>query len=125
MTAGRRVRVVVPVLVSVIAVGILFLAVFPTRAYLAQRNDIAAAHEELRGIESTNSELEERVDALRTRSEIERIAREQYTLVFPGEDAYALLPAPTPPLPVPDAWPFRGLRAAVVGEGPAAVEPTP
>ena len=101
---------------SVAAVVGLFVGVFPTRAFLAQRHDIAAAQEELRGIEATNAELEARVEALGTDAEVERLAREQYNLVMPGEEAYALLPAPTPPLPVPDAWPFRGLRARVHGE---------
>lgn len=116
MSPYRRRRSVVAFAVSLVAVAVLFLAVFPTQAFLAQRGEIAAAAEELRTIEAANVELEERVAALGTDAEIERLAREQYSLVFPGEEAYALLPAPPPTLPVPDAWPFRSLRAAVQGE---------
>lgn len=116
----RPSRAVVAVLVSLVALGVLFFGVFPTRAFLAQRQAIAAAEEELATIERANAELEERIAALGTDAEVERIAREQYNLVFPGEEAYALLPAPEPPLPVPDAWPFRGLREAVQGEDTTA-----
>lgn len=112
----RRHRVVIALVVSIVAIGVLFVGVFPTRAFLAQRRDIAAAEEDLAAIEATNAELSARVSALGTDAEIERLAREQYNLVFPGEEAYALLPAPEPPIPVPDAWPFRGLRAAMAGE---------
>lgn len=111
----RRHRVVAALAVSIVAVGVLFFGVFPTRAYLDQRRDIASAESQLAALDATNAELAARVDALRTDAEVERLAREQYNLVFPGEEAYALLPAPEPPLPVPDAWPFRGLRAALAG----------
>jgi cell division protein FtsB len=114
----RRARIVLPVLVSLVAIGVLFVGVFPTRALLAQRRDIAAAQEQLRSVEARNAELEDHVADLGTDGEVERLAREQYGLVYPGEEAYALLPAPAPPIPVPDAWPFRGLAAALqAGEG--------
>ncbi len=111
----RRRRSVLALAVSIVAVGVLFVAVFPTRAFLTQRADIAAAEASLRDLEQANADLEAHVDALRSDAEVERLAREQYGLVYPGEEAYALLPAPPPPLPVPDAWPFRSLRAAVQG----------
>jgi cell division protein FtsB len=117
-------RSVLVAAVSIVLVGILFLGVFPTRKFLDQRADIAAAEGELRDLEAQNTALEEQVDDLGTPAEIERLAREQFNLVFPGEEAYALLPAPPPPIPVPDAWPFRSLRAAVLGEG-ATVADTP
>lgn len=116
----RRTRLLLPLLVSVIAIAFLFVGVFPTRMWLAQRRDIAAAEDTLAHIEARNAELSARVEALGTDTEIERIAREQYHLVYPGEEAYALLPPAQPQVPVPDAWPFRGLRAAVNSEPGAA-----
>ena len=83
--------------VSVVLVGILFLAVFPTRTYLGQRRDIAATERRLRVLSDQNDELAARVQRLNTDAEIERLAREQYNLVRPGEEAYAILPAPAPP----------------------------
>jgi cell division protein FtsB len=114
----RRVhRAVLPIAATLLVVAVLGIGVFPTRAYLAQRSDIAAAAEELHALDEANDALTERVEALGTDAEVERIAREQYNLVFPGEEAYALLPAPPPVMPVPDAWPFRGLRAALTAQG--------
>ncbi len=109
----RSIRPLAGVAASVIALGVLLVGVFPTRTLLAQRRDISSAQEELRAVEATNEELADRVEALGTDAEIERIAREQYRLVYPGEEPYALLPPPPLQLPVPDAWPFRGLHAAV------------
>ena len=109
----RRARLAVPVLVSLAALGVLFVGVFPTRAHLAQRRDIAAAEAELARVEAENAELAARVAALGTDAEVERLAREQFGFVFRGEEAYAILPAPPEPPPVPDAWPFRDLAAAL------------
>jgi cell division protein FtsB len=103
--ARRRSRIVIPVVGSVFALAVLFVGVFPTRAVLAQRREVAEARSRLAGLDATNEALRDRVDALGTDAEIERIAREQYNLVFPGEEAYALLPAPEPtPARTGDGW---------------------
>ena len=109
----RRSRLVLPVLTSLVAVGILFVGIFPTRAIIEQRRELADAEASLHFIEARNGELEERIDALGTDAEIERIAREQYNLGRPGEEVYAILPAPPAPPAVPEAWPFRGLHDAL------------
>jgi cell division protein FtsB len=83
-----------PLVTSVVAVGILFLAVFPTRTYLAQRHGLTAAQERVKVLSEQNRQLAGRVQKLNTDAEIERIAREQYDLVRPGEEAYAILPSP-------------------------------
>jgi cell division protein FtsB len=90
-------------IVSVILVGFLFVAVFPTRTYLAQRRDLARTERRLEVLSGQNAELAERVRRLNTDAEIERLAREQYNLVRPGEEAYAILPPPAPPDPRGDA----------------------
>jgi cell division protein FtsB len=115
-TAGRsrrRSRLVLPTVGSLVALGVLFIGVFPTRAILDQRAELARAEDRLAVVDDRNDELAARVDALNTDAEIERLAREQYNLVRPGEELYNLLPAPPGPPAVPDAWPFRALRAAV------------
>ncbi|MGI8757840.1 MAG: FtsB family cell division protein [Acidimicrobiales bacterium] len=90
------------IVVSTVAfVGVLFVAVFPTRTYLAQRASTGAAEEQLAVLGEQNSLLEERAHLLNDDAEIERLAREEYYLVRPGEEAYALLPAPAPPVPPP------------------------
>ena len=75
-------------------VGFLLVAVFPTRTYMAQRRDIDAAEARLDVLKESNEELAARVDQLHSDEAIERLAREQYNLVRPGEEAYAILPGP-------------------------------
>ena len=82
-------------LVALIAVA--FVALFPSRTYLAQRRDLQGAERRLAVLGAESARLAERAAALRTDAEIERLAREQYGLVRPGEEAYAVLPAPVPP----------------------------
>ena len=81
---------------------------FPTRTYVAQRRGMDAAQQRVKVLSEQNRELAARVKRLNTDSEIERLAREQYNLVRPGEEAYALLPeapfskpAPTTTVPPP------------------------
>jgi cell division protein FtsB len=111
-----RSRLLLPLLGSMIAIGVLFVGIFPTRALLDQRSELARQQERLEFVAQRNAELEARVEALGTDAEIERIAREQYNLVYPGEEAYAILPAPPAPPAIPDAWPFRELRSAVMAD---------
>jgi cell division protein FtsB len=80
--------------VSVLVVGFLFLAVFPTRTYLAQRRNLAAAQHRVEILNRENARLAARAKQLHSDAEIERIARQQYNLVKPGEQAYAILPGP-------------------------------
>ena len=87
-------RALWPLLASVVLVGVLFAGVFPTRTFLAQRTSIARAEKQLDVLGEQNAELERRARELQRDSEIERLAREQYNLVKPGEEAYAVLPPP-------------------------------
>jgi len=109
----RRVGVAVAALALA---GVLFLAVFPTQAYLAQRHhrdDLAA---QVASLEATNQGLAQRAAELDSTEEIERLARLHYQLVKPGEEAYVILPdgvppttgAPPPPAPPPAHRGFVG-----------------
>ena len=89
-------------LVSVLALlGVLLLAGFPARAWVAQRQErekVAAAVQEMA---AQNRRLEDRARLLQTDAEIERLARRDYSLVRPGEEAFAILPsAPAAAAPV-------------------------
>jgi cell division protein FtsB len=96
-----RRRWLVFVTLVVVLAGITLLAVFPARTYLAQRRDLAAAGERVEVLSRENTHLSERVARLHTDQEVERLAREQYDLVKPGEEAYAILPAPESDVPKP------------------------
>jgi cell division protein FtsB len=84
-----------PLLASVVLVGVLFAGVFPTRTYLAQRASISRSEKQLEVLGKQNADLEARAKKLQSDAEIERLAREQYNLVKPGEEAYAVLPPPS------------------------------
>jgi hypothetical protein len=80
--------------VAAVIVALVFLGtfVFPTRSFLSQRAEIADAKEQLSVLDQQNKALADQAAKLRDDAEIERLAREQYNLVKPGEEAYALLP---------------------------------
>jgi cell division protein FtsB len=87
-------RLFVGVVLTGVLLAVLLTFVFPTRTFVAQRTAISGAERQLEVLQQQNGELEARAARLRDDAEIERIAREQYNLVRPGEEAYAILPAP-------------------------------
>ena len=101
MTRRAVRRAVWPLVTGVVVVGVLFLAVFPTRTWLDQRRQRDTVAERVSVLREQNRRLQARARQLHTDAEIERLAREQYNLVRPGEEAYALLPAGPAPAPTP------------------------
>ncbi len=78
-------------------VGVLLLGAFPTRAYVDQVRQRQQLAERARVLRATNQALVAEAGHLRTDEAVERLARERYQLVRPGEEAYAILPeAPSP-----------------------------
>jgi hypothetical protein len=70
--------------------------VFPTQALLEQRRERQAMAAQVARMTKSNDALEAQARKLEDDAEIERLAREQYNLVRPGEEAYALLPSAPP-----------------------------
>lgn len=91
------------VVAVVMGVGVLFVAVFPTRTWLAQRQELVATEQKVSVLSAQNAEMTARVQRLNTDAEIERLARQDYNLVRPGEEAYAVLPSPQAPRARPSA----------------------
>ncbi|MCU1457163.1 MAG: septum formation initiator [Actinomycetia bacterium] len=89
----RRGAVVYIVLASLAVVALLFVFVFPTRSYLTQRHDLAQAESRLQLLRSQRKQLDREAAKLGTDTEIERLARETYHLVKPGEQAYVVIPS--------------------------------
>jgi cell division protein FtsB len=106
---ASRTRLAAVLVVALVAATVLLLGFFPTRSYLAQRDSTQEAERELDELDRSNAELARRVDRLNDPAEIERIAREEYGLVRPGEQAFAVLPPPPLRIELPEVWPFRGL----------------
>jgi cell division protein FtsB len=101
--------------VSLLAVvGVILLGAFPTRAYLDQVNQREQLAERSRVLRATNETLAAQAHHLQTDEAIERLARERYQLVRPGEEAYAILPDGSEgrPLDEPQATTRPGPTAA-------------
>jgi cell division protein FtsB len=108
------------VVASVIFIGILFGAVYPTRTYLAQQRELRAVDDKLELFKQQNGRLEAEAKRLESDEEIERIARARFNLVKPGEEAYAIVPVPPKP-GAPGAPPASPLPALKRDSGPSAV----
>jgi cell division protein FtsB len=91
MVWAPRTRIAVA---SLALVAMMFLFVFPTRSYLAQKRQIGKAAHAVEVLEAQNEVLARQASRLQTRSEIERLAREQFNMVMPGEQAYNVVETP-------------------------------
>ncbi len=97
-SAGRRDRmqrnstVLVVALLSVFVLG--GLAIHPIRTWLSQREQMAETEAELTEVRSEVAELERQLELLETDEEVERRARGDFYLVYPGEESYRILPGP-------------------------------
>ncbi len=86
----------IALIAALVLIGFLFVAVFPIRTYFAQRSALNATEKRLQVLTEQNRKLSSLAAELRSDAEIERLAREHYNLVRPGEEAYAILPPPPP-----------------------------
>jgi cell division protein FtsB len=82
-------------LLTVFSVAFLFVFVFPTGSYLAQRRQVTRASHDLAVLRRQNYTLSSEAEKLQTNSEIERIARERYNMALPGERLFQIVPSPT------------------------------
>ena len=98
-----------------VSVGLMAAGVLPVQQYLERENQVDAAREQLAELEERNTALADDAAALASDQEIERIAREQYGFVRPGEVGYVVItPDPivvdrTPPEPASDVEEPRNL----------------
>ncbi len=83
-----------------------FLVVRPVGAWFDVRTEAAELEATLAQVEQSNKNLEARRDALFTAEEIERLARRDYNLVLPFEEAYAVLPPPARDASWYHRWPY-------------------
>ncbi len=99
-------------LIALLALAVVVAGILPFRQVLAQRNAVDTAEEQLTAIEEENRLLEARIAALQTPEEVERLAREQFGLVRPGETGYVVITPPEEaaaepePEPVPEGKPW-------------------
>ncbi len=68
------------------------LAVLPARTWWSQRQALTAAVDRKAELVYERAQLELELEVLETDAEIERLARANYDLVFPGEESFRILP---------------------------------
>jgi cell division protein FtsB len=83
-------------LAALALVAILFVFVFPTRSYLAQRRDVRSAQRDVDVLHQENDKLQQEAIRLHQSAEIERQARQHFHWHYPGEEVFNVLPAPAP-----------------------------
>jgi cell division protein FtsB len=94
--ARNRRRVLVRVLLGgMVVVALLFAFVFPARTLLAQRQRSDEERDRLELLREQTHKLQQETIRLQDNAEIERIAREQYGFLLPGERPYVVVPPPT------------------------------
>jgi cell division protein FtsB len=98
---------------TLVLIGALFLFVFPTSAVLNQRGQLSDAEQRLSVLKQQNARLASESKRVLSDAEIERLARDRFNMVRPGEQAWAVVPgattttttpsATTPPATIPGA----------------------
>ena len=86
-------RMVWALLATVAVIGVLFLFVLPGTTLLSQQRSIRQTSNRIVILRQENAKLVLRASQLRSDSEIEQIARQEYGLVMPGQQAYAIIPS--------------------------------
>jgi len=97
------------VLIAVCAAVVVLM--FPARAYLDQRAEIARTTDRVAEVERANTRLRERQTRLADPNEVQHSARREFGLVGVGEESYSILPPLTAGLVLPNAWPFDRIAA--------------
>jgi cell division protein FtsB len=80
---------------ALVVAAVVLFAWFPAGSLLSQRSDLSGTQAELGALHQQDSALAQESKDLSDAGEIGRIAREQYQLVSPGQQAYEVLPAPS------------------------------
>jgi cell division protein FtsB len=77
---------------AVIMAAVIMFAWFPVGSLLTQRSNLSGTEAELASLHKQDGALAQEKKSLSDAGEIGRIAREQYQLVSPGQQAYEVLP---------------------------------
>jgi len=88
MTRRNRIPVA---LAAVFALAVLATS-FPLSGLIAQRHQLSAAAAQLKAVQHSNQLLAEQESQLGTKVEIDRLARQEFQLVSPGQTLYDVLP---------------------------------
>jgi cell division protein FtsB len=78
-------------------VAIMFVFVFPTRSYLAQRQQVQDEQHKVNVLREQNDKLQAESIRLQSRAVQEQMAREDFHRAYPGEQVYDIVPGDSPP----------------------------
>ncbi len=81
---------------TLVLIAALFLFVFPTSAVLHQRSQLSDAEQRLSVLRQQNAKLAAESKRVLSNDEIERLARDRFNMVRPGEQAWAVVPGAAP-----------------------------
>jgi cell division protein FtsB len=95
--SARRKTMIGCVLAIVTVVATMFIYVYPIKGYYEQQRQENIERHRLAVLKEANKKIKEERKNLSSDAEIERIAREQYHLIKPGEEAYIVSGQPTVP----------------------------
>ncbi len=96
-------------MVVVGSVGVLSALLIPWQSLAAQRHNIDHATETLARLQAETSDLAAQVAEAKDPVVVERIAREQLSLVREGDMLFRLNVDPADVVTLPAAWPLPGL----------------
>lgn len=91
---GEAMRHHLPMAAMLMVAGaiVVGVAVLPMRTWLQQRELLEQTEAEHQQITAVVNQLELQLELLQTDEEIERLGRENFDLVKPGEESYRILP---------------------------------
>jgi len=95
---------VVALVAAVAGAGIILAAWFPAGGLLAQRRTLSETAATLGQLRTEDAALRAESKNLSNPSEIARIARQQFQLIAPGEEAFQILPPPGQPTGATDPY---------------------
>ncbi|HJM28059.1 MAG: hypothetical protein QF596_07320 [Acidimicrobiales bacterium] len=111
----RTRRITLGVLVALVTLLILWWSFDSFQLWSEQGKELSIKEVELIQIENEYGILQEREQTLYLPSEIEWLARQNFGLIKPGEEAFAVPPPAPEPVRLPSVWPFTYLAETLGG----------
>lgn len=85
----RRLATLVAGIVMVVGLFTV-VGVLPMSTYTKQRRETLAIDQRLTGVRADNDRLRSEIRRLQSDGEVQRLAREQFGMVLPGQEVYAI-----------------------------------
>ena len=112
----RPIAMLFGIVMVVSAVGLLAVLLFPWQSLTSQRRSIDHAADTLARLQAETAHLATEVAEAKDPVVVERIAREQLSLVREGDTLYRLNVDPADVIALPSSWPLPGV-AHLLGDG--------